>query len=165
MIIYARRIDPNYAKDAGDGKSKRTGASKNAMTSFPQRIKTILKRFSDYMVDNQIPRESLFMELDRNNDGKITQEELGYFATVNRMIEGLTNDDVGKLFAFLDSNQNGSISINELCLLVEGVTLSVQARMASFSLEFESKLRSEIDELFDRLDTDKNRALTANELV
>lgn len=37
--------------------------------------------------------------------------------------------------------------------------------MASFSLEFESQLRSEIEELFDRLDTDRSRALTANELV
>lgn len=81
------------------------------------------------------------------------------------MIEGLQQDDVRKLFSFLDSNQNGSISINELCMLVDGVTLSMQARMASFSLEFEAQLKCEIEELFDRLDTDHSRALTANELV
>ena len=61
------------------------------------------------------------------------------------MIEGLQQDDVRKLFSFLDSNQNGSISINELCMLVDGVTLSMQARMASFSLEFEAQLKCEIE--------------------
>lgn len=62
--------------------------------------------------------------MDKNSDGKITQDELVYFATSHKMIEGLHQDDVCKLFSFLDSNQNGSISINELCMLVEGVTLS-----------------------------------------
>jgi len=37
--------------------------------------------------------------------------------------------------------------------------------MQSFSFEFESKLRSEIEGLFDRLDKDKNGALTAEEFV
>jgi hypothetical protein len=36
--------------------------------------------------------------------------------------------------------------------------------MASFSFEFEAALKSDIEELFDRLDTDHNKALTATEL-
>jgi len=117
------------------------------------------------MIDNQITKEALFLELDKNNDNRISLDELVRFATIHQMIEGLVEDDISKLFSFLDANQNGSISINELCLLLQGITLSTQARMASFSFEFEATLKSEIEELFDRLDTDRNKALTANELL
>ena len=81
------------------------------------------------------------------------------------MIEGVQISDVEMLFSFLDSNQDGSISINEFCLLVQGITLSIQARMKSFSFEFDAKLKTEIETLFDRLDTDRNLSLTADELV
>ena len=81
------------------------------------------------------------------------------------MVEGLLKNDVEKLFSFLDANQNGNISVNEFCLLVQGVSLSMEARMNSFSFEFEAKLRTEIEALFDRLDTDKNGSLSADEFV
>mmetsp|Transcript_24323 Transcript_24323/g.32583 ORF Transcript_24323/g.32583 Transcript_24323/m.32583 type:complete len:128 (+) Transcript_24323:1247-1630(+) len=41
----------------------------------------------------------------------------------------------------------------------------MQARMQSFSFEFEARLRTEIESLFDRLDKDRNGALTAEEFV
>ena len=116
------------------------------------------------MIDNKLTKEALFQELDTNGDSRITQTELVRFSTNNKIIEGLSEEDVCKLFTFLDSNQNGSISINELCLLLQSVTHSTEARMASFSFEFEAVLKSEIEELFDRLDTDHNKALTAKEL-
>ena len=81
------------------------------------------------------------------------------------MIDGVNRQDLQVLFTFLDQNQNGSISINELCLLVQGVNLSVQARMASFSFEFDAKLKTEIEKLFESLDKDRNGALTADEFV
>ena len=43
--------------------------------------------------------------------------------------------------------------------------LSLKARIKSFSFEFNAKLKSEIEDLFDELDNDRNGALTANELV
>jgi len=41
------------------------------------------------MLDNLVSKEALFSELDRNNDGKINQEELVRFVTTNSMVEGL----------------------------------------------------------------------------
>lgn len=117
------------------------------------------------MLDNSISKEALFSELDRNNDGKVNQEELVRFVTTNSMVEGLQEDDVGKLFSFLDTNSDGAISINELCMLLQGINLSMQQRMQSFSFEFDAKLKTEIESLFDRLDKDKNGALTAEEFA
>ena len=59
MIVYCRRIDPNYAKDDESAEGGPRGG-KAQMASFPQRIKQILKRFSDYMIDRQITKEALF---------------------------------------------------------------------------------------------------------
>ena len=80
------------------------GASKTVLTSFPQKIKYILKRISDYMIDNKLTKEALFQELDTNGDSRITQTELVRFSTNNKIIESLSEEDVCKLFIFLDSN-------------------------------------------------------------
>lgn len=51
-------------------------------------------------------------------------------------------------------------------MLIKGCQLTIEERMASaFTPEFENELRSEIYLLFDKLDSDKNRWLTADELV
>ena len=50
-------------------------------------------------------------------------------------------------------------------MLLQGINLSMQQRMQSFSFEFDAKLKTEIGSLFDRLDKDKNGALTAEEFA
>ena len=61
------------------------------------------------------------------------------------MIEGLTTEDISKLFTFLDLNGDSEISINELCSLISGVNLSLEIRMKSFSAGFETELSVEIE--------------------
>lgn len=65
-------------------------------------------------------------------------EEMVWFLTANKMVEGLAPKDCEILFSFLDGNQDGSISVHELCLIIQGVTLSLEARMRSFSVEFDA---------------------------
>ena len=67
--------------------------------------------------------------MDRNNDDRITEEELVRFMTKHALIEGLPADDVSKLFSFLDANSDGHISINEFCMLINDINMSLQARM------------------------------------
>lgn len=124
IVAYARRVDPNYGKDEVVPEGAR-GTSKTLMTAFPQRIKAILKKFSDYMIDNQVSKESLFEELDRNGDGRVALNELISFTQNNQLLEGVPTQDVEILFSFLDTNQDGSISINEFCMLVQGIMLSI----------------------------------------
>ena len=75
--------------EAEGGPVSHGAAGKALYTSFPQRIKAILKRFSDYMLDRQISKEALFTELDKNGDDKVHMEELRHFVTENQMVEGL----------------------------------------------------------------------------
>ena len=166
MIVYTRRLDPTYAKDESTAAAKPgAGANKVTLSSFPERMKQILKKYAEYMVDMQITKEGLFEEIDRNRDGRVNVEELVKFTTVNCMVEGVSSSDVEMLFSFLDTNQDGSISINEFCMLVQGLKLSIDARLNSFSYEFEAQMKTEIESLFDRLDVDRNGALTADEFA
>lgn len=84
----------------------------------------------------------------------------------NQLNDGLKPEAVRELFNFLDTNKNGNISVDEFCLMIRGAGQSLEDRMNSaFSKELEAEFRDEISKLFDRLDTDKNRALSADEMV
>ena len=90
------------------------------------------------MRDNKITKDQLFEQMDRNKDGFIKHDELVAFFTQNQtLVEGLSDEAINKLWNFLDINHDGEISINEFCVLIEGVDLSYEMRMKSFSVEFE----------------------------
>lgn len=77
----------------------------------------------------------------------------------------MTATMIRQLFKFLDSNSNGSVSLNELATLVHGLEMSFQDRMNSFSPEFEKTLKREIYELFDQVDSDKDGCLDTQEIL
>ena len=99
------------------------------------------------MRDYNISKELLFEQLDKDRSGFISQKEFVDFVAVNNMkvVEGLTTDDISKLFTFLDINGDGEISIHELASLVSGANLSLEMRMKSFSAGFEAELKYEIE--------------------
>ena len=58
IILYARKIDNRYGKEAGeDGEA---AESKQVSSKFPHAIKRTLKKLSDYLRDNKISKELLF---------------------------------------------------------------------------------------------------------
>jgi Ca2+-binding EF-hand superfamily protein len=160
IVSYARQIDPTYGKDLGaKGDAE---AAKKAAAAFPHAIKRVLKKLSDHLRDNRMTRELLFEQMDTDKSGFINKKELTAFYTIslegqsdvqrlNNKIEGVSDADISKLFNFLDINGDGEISIHELTSLVEGVDLSLDLRMKSFSPEFETQLTKEIGILFDIL--------------
>jgi Ca2+-binding EF-hand superfamily protein len=101
-------------------------------------------------------KEQLFELMDADGDGKIDEQEMVNFFTKDRVLKGITVTMIRNLFAYLDSNGNGFVSINELCMLVMDLELSFQERMNSFSPEFEKQLRRESIELFNQVDTDRD---------
>ena len=164
MIQYCRIYDTFYDKDSEDGKIG-IEQSKKIIEKFPNAILQILKKLSEYMEEQRITREDLFSRLDSDGNGAIDRGEFTKFCSTNNIIQGITSQQVDKLFTFLDTNGNGTISIHEFCMFIEGVKLTAEMRMSSFSVEFEAQLKTEIERMFDMLDLDGNGALTADELV
>ena len=63
-------------------------------------------------------KEYMFEQMDKNKSGFIDQQELKEFCTINNLIEGLTTQDIEKLFVFLDIGGDGEVSCNELASLI-----------------------------------------------
>lgn len=82
------------------------------------------------------------------------EDELQDYFKTRECVPGVTEDQLTKLFKFLDANGDGSISVNELCMLLSGTELSLQDRLKDFSQDFSDQLRAEISEVFTQLDTE-----------
>lgn len=62
-------------------------------------------------------------------------------------------------------NKDGILSINELCLCLEGMAVSKEQRMKSFDLDLEKDMVKEINQLFDFFDKNGDGVITVEELL
>jgi Ca2+-binding EF-hand superfamily protein len=69
------------------------------------------------------------------------------------------------LFGFFDADSDGTLSLKELQSVLTDTSVIFESQMLTFSASIEKELADEIRLLFDKLDTDKNRYLSAEELV
>ena len=81
------------------------------------------------------------------------------------MLAGLTQADINEFFKHMDVSGDGRISINELLSMIQGTKQSHDDRMASFSPEFESELKREIEALFDRMALTRRGQLRAEDML
>lgn len=116
------------------------------------------------MRQQKLTREYLFEVLDKNCNGSVDLDEFKQFFAMTPQIQGVSQEDIEKLFSYLDTNGNNTLSVNEFCSFVIGVQLTKEERLKSFSYKFEAKLVSEIEALFERMDVDRSQSLTADEL-
>ena len=69
------------------------------------------------------------------------------------------------MFGFFDADSDGTLSLKELQSVLTDTSVIFESQMLTFSASIEKELADEIRLLFDKLDTDKNRYLSAEELV
>lgn len=99
--------------------------------------------------------ETAFRLLDLDGDGSISDKEFKKYL----LQYGYTTDNSNKIWAALDSDANGEISLEELR---EG--LVGYCRCNKCETKFESEVRGEADELFDVIDLDGDGKITCSEL-
>ncbi len=63
--------------------------------------------------------EAQFKQLDTNNDGKLSKDELSKVGELGKKKKTLKAKKVDKLFSALDTNNDGSISLDEFKKLAE----------------------------------------------
>jgi Ca2+-binding EF-hand superfamily protein len=79
-------------------------------------------------------------------------------------VKGVSIDEIQLAFDSLDMNKDGVLSINEFCLLLEGVQHNFDQKLRQFDPELEKTLKEEINMLFDFFDTNKDNVITQKEL-
>ena len=69
------------------------------------------------------------------------------------------------MFGFFDADSDGTLSLKELQSVLMDTSVIFESQMLTFSASIEKELADDIRLLFDKLDTDKNKYLSAEELV
>ena len=79
---------------------------------FNPKVKVILQKISDSLKSGNVTLKTLFEKLDANSSGTVDREEFvnGLMATMN--LETLKLQDYSMLFAALDLNNQGHLSLN-----------------------------------------------------
>ena len=76
---------------------------------------------------------------------------------------GVNQKDAEDLFVYLDANRSGSITLNELKLVLEDPNAE-QPHTTAANVEISKQLEDDIRSLFDSVDTNKNGTIERHEL-
>jgi Ca2+-binding EF-hand superfamily protein len=80
------------------------------------------------------------------------------------MIPGVNMRDFAQIFEDLDLNKDGSISLSEFGMFIEGAKLNKQQRMNQIDPQIIQEMQNEAMSLFMQFDQDRDGNLTAAEL-
>ena len=103
----------------------------------------------DFMSRNSMTVGQLHSKLDTDGDGQVTQEE--FLQNITNLGINMTMDDFKKMFMMIDVNKNGSISVNEFGLFVNGAKLDKEKRINSISETTKRFIRQQINDMFNGL--------------
>ena len=77
-----------------------------------------MAKIKDTIDTNKIDIKNLFIEYDKNNEGKLSIEEfINLFTELN--VPGLKKDDIEYLLICLDTNKDGELLYKEFLALLE----------------------------------------------
>jgi Ca2+-binding EF-hand superfamily protein len=121
-------------------------------------------KINDQLKRSGLSNSQLFSKIDVNSTSTIEKQEFIQFFQKDLIVKGLTIDEIHLAFDSLDMNKDGVLSINEFCLLLEGVQHNFDQKLRQFDPELEKTLKDEINMLFDFFDTNKDNVITQQEL-
>ena len=115
------------------------------LSSCTQRVKDILFKINDQLKRSGLSNSQLFTKIDVNGTSTIEKQEFSQFFQKDLIVKGLTSDDINLAFDSIDMNKDGVLSINEFCLLLEGVQQNFDQKLRQFDPELEKTLREEVN--------------------
>ena len=117
-------------------------------------------KINDQLKRSGLSNSQFFSKIDVNSTSTIEKQEFIQFFQKDLIVKGLTIDEIHLAFDSLDMNKDGVLSINEFCLLLEGVQHNFDQKLRQFDPELEKTLKEEINMLFDFFDTNKDNVIT-----
>lgn len=67
--------------------------------------------------------------MDKNKNGLCEKEEFIQAITTDMKVEGVLRAELETLYDSLDMNRDGFISVNEFCLYLEGIAVTMEQRL------------------------------------
>lgn len=145
------RMTPNVAREKYQG--------------FDARAKSIVSRISEFLKRKGITLLQLFESLDLNKDGAVDNTEFVTMMSSSLPEIGLSMSDYAFVFTALDVNHDGTLSLNEFGMFIEGAKLDKMQRMNSLDPRLIQDMQREIDILFQQFDINNDGKVSADELM
>ena len=102
--------------------------------------------------------EDAFSHYDQDKDGVLTRDE--FLRTCQDMQTGVQPEVCAQLFAYLDTNGSGTLSVNEFARRLTGARMPEKRQNANIAEDLDREIRL----LFDYFDTDKSGILDEEEI-
>jgi Ca2+-binding EF-hand superfamily protein len=130
MSVSLDRLQEFMSKGAGRAPSNMTAQmAREQYHGFDPKVRQILQRISDTLKKNNIPINKLFESMDANRDGVVDRDE--FVMTMPQIIQipGIEMRDYAIIFNALDLNNDGTLSLNEFGLFLEGAKVDKMQKM------------------------------------
>ena len=173
---YIKKFENDYFDlpfqntDKGIGLADKKGLSMESLIRKPH-ILAIIKKMNNYIHNNKLLLDDFFKNViikskikvkDFSNISSI-KLEFSQFVSFIKTIDNTINPvHISELFKFIDKNNSDCIELNELKTVLEPYKATHEEIKNSIKLT--SKLSKEINDLFDKFDTDKNNTISHNEM-
>ena len=104
------------------------------LARFDGRTRQNIEKISQFIQQNNMTVRELHEKLDANRDGKLEKHE--FVGGLRRYdIRGLNQADLGLIFDALDINHDGSLSLDEFGMFLEGAKRNRQTRIKNMDPE------------------------------
>ena len=125
----------------------------NRLSHVDAKIKDTLEKISVYLKKERIGTIMFFDKCDENGDGVITEDEFTKWATAFK-IPGVKDKHWRETFQTMDVNKNGTLTIGEIWLYIEGSQPTNEERNTIVEKELEKDLNDQINDLFNEFKDD-----------
>lgn len=137
-----------------------------ALKQYPLQIRLIIKKLVFHMDRNKIPIDQVFQALDFNHDGTINPREFDDYFVKNLLSDDLPKGSVGRLFKFLDTNNDGNLSLDELSLILKTELQTSKDKQENLiSKEFDREMRGEVRALFKTIVGNDRDSIRPEEMI
>lgn len=107
----------------------------------------------------------MFELMDMNKDGTVDRDEFVTSLASILQIPGLDMRDYAMIFNALDLNNDGSLSLNEFGMFIEGAKVDKMQRMQDLDPKLVQEMAREVQVLFQQFDSNNDGFVTADEIV
>ena len=143
---------------------KMTGSQiKARIQQLPMDVQKNLDKIEKYLTTQGITIKQLHAKLDIDKDGSVSKME---FVTRMREISitGIAPKDFGLIFDAIDVNSDGSLSVGEFSLYLDGSKKNKKEQLENMDPLLLNEMKQDILQLFDMFDEDRNGSVDANEI-
>ena len=125
----------------------------NRLSHVDSKIKETLEKISTYLKKERVDTMTFFDKWDEDGDGVITEDEFTKWTTTFK-ITGVKDKHCREAFQAMDVNKNGTLTIGEIWLYIEGSQPSNEERNIIIEKELETELNDQINDMFNEFKDD-----------